>query len=251
MFSSFKNTELFRYYVRVDINNGIDKILKQNKSSFSLIAGSIFSGSFSILGTYFGMNTSEYKGAHSILISTTLYVILFIIGFILFQLGTLVVKYFSNGIKKEKLPSKQKIKEYIDDFDHIACDNILISQNFIKAYEDHATPINLKEFYFYEIIYYSKVSISIIQKLLSNQDRCINDKNNTNRVHLFRLENSIKMLIEINTFLNNNKLDIDVDTLMQPSLFNEISNLEAKLKKFEEDCKTMKSKKYSQNNSTV
>ena len=60
MFSSFKNTELFRYFIRVDLNKNVDKIIKQNSSNFSLIAGSIFSGSFSILGTYFGMDSAKY-----------------------------------------------------------------------------------------------------------------------------------------------------------------------------------------------
>ena len=34
MFSSFKSTELFRYFIRDDINNGIDKIIQQNKSNY-------------------------------------------------------------------------------------------------------------------------------------------------------------------------------------------------------------------------
>ena len=170
MFSSFKNTELFRYFIRVDLNKSIDKIIKQNSSNFSLIAGSIFSGSFSILGTYFGMNQTTYGYWGSIFFSTFLFSVLFVIGMTIFKIALKLLSFFFNASKKEKLPSKTKIKEFIDDFDHIACDNILISQNFINAYNDKNTSSNLKEFYFYEIIYYTKVSISIIKKIISDSN---------------------------------------------------------------------------------
>ncbi len=247
MLSSFKNTELFRYFIRVDLNKGIDKIIKQNKSSFSLIAGSIFSGSFSILGTYFGMNKSEFTNFWRIVLSSALFALLFAIGMGLFKGFIFIFSYIYNAWKKEQLPSKAKIKELIDDFDHIACDNILISQNFIEAYNLSNTPPNLKEFYFYEIIYYTKVSLSIIQKLLANKDECINDKNNTNRIHLFRLNNSLKMLKEIFNFLDNNKGNINIDTLMQPSLYKEISDLGISLNKHIEFCKNMEVEKYQTN----
>ncbi len=247
MFSSFKNTELFRYFIRVDLNKGINKIIKQNKSNFSLIAGSIFSGSFSILGTFFGMNPNKFTNFWRIVLSSALFALLFVVGMGLFNGFVFIFSYIHNAWKKEQLPSKAKIKELIDDFDHIACDNILISQNFIEAYNLSNTPPNLKEFYFYEIIYYTKVSLSIIQKLLANKDECINDKNNTNRIHLFRLENSLKMISEIYNFLNDNKRNVNVDPLMQPSLYKEISDLEISLNKHIEFCEKMKIEKYKKN----
>ncbi len=247
MFTSFKNTELFRYFVRVDLNNGIDKILKQNKSSFSLIAGSIFSGSFSILGTYFGMRSNEFSSFCRIVISTALFSMLFIIGMGLFKGFIFICSYFHNASKKEKLPSKAEIKEMIDDFDHIACDNILISQNFIKAYQKKNTPILLKEFYFYEIVYYTNVSLSIIQKLIYNKKFCINDKNNTNRVHLFRLENALSMINDIYTFVDDNKEKIGVDTILQPSVNNMVSRLSTALNTLSKECKDIKKEKYASN----
>lgn len=247
MFASFKNTELFRYFVRVDLNNGIDKILKQNKSSFSLIAGSIFSGSFSILGTYFGMKESEYSSFCKIVITSALFALLFVIGMGLFKGFIFLGSFVCNALKKEKVPSKAKIKELIDDFDHIACDNILISQNFINAYNDKNTSILLKEFYFYEIVYYTNVSLSIIQKLIYNKNLCINDKNNTNRVHLFRLENALFMLNDIYTFINENKEKNGVDAVLQPSVNNMVSELKNKLNNLSEQCEKIKKEKYISN----
>lgn len=243
MFSSFKNTELLRYFVRVDLNKNIDKLIKQNKSNFSLIAGSIFSGSFSILGTYFGIHGSEFANWGKVVLSSALFSFLFFIGMYIFKGAILFASFIINGAKKEKLPSKAKIKEFIDDFDHIACDNILISQNFIEAYHHKNTTNNLKEFYFYEIIYYTKVSISIIQKLLVNKN-CITDKNNTNRVHLYRLENALKMLNEIYIFLKENQANIDVDQLLIHSLDTEISDLEKKLITLNTKCDEIKKEKY-------
>lgn len=247
MFASFKNTELFRYFVRVDLNNGIDKILKQNKSSFSLIAGSIFSGSFSILGTYFGMKGSEYSSFCKIVITSALFALLFVIGMGLFKGFIFLISFIHNAVKKEKIPSKAKVKELIDDFDHIACDNILISQNFINAYNDQTTPILLKEFYFYEVVYYTNVSLSIIQKLMYNKNLCINDKNNTNRIHLFRLENALFMINDIYKFIDDNKEKIGVDTVLQPSVNNMVDELYNKLDNLSEQCKKIKDVKYISN----
>lgn len=236
MFSSFKNTELFRYFIRVDLNKNVDKIIKQNSSNFSLIAGSIFSCSFSILGTYFGMDSAKYGQFGKIFFSTALFTVLFIIGMIIFKTSQKLFCFFRNSLKKEKLPSKAKIKEFIDDFDHIACDNILISQNFIKAYNDQNTSANLKEFYLYEIIYYTKVSISIINKILIYHDQCLNNQNLTNRIHPFRLQNSIKMLNEIYQFLDMNQQFINLQPSMQSSLSFEISEIEQQLKRFHKQC---------------
>lgn len=240
MFSSFKNTELFRYFIRVDINKGIDKIIRENKSSFSLIAGSIFSGSFSILGTYFGMHDKVYNSICIVVRSSVLFCILFVIGMTLFKVCAYIFGGIYNAWKKEKLPSAEKIKGYIDDFDHIACDNILISQNFIMAYKDPDTSADLKEFYFYEIIYYTKVSLGIIQKIFVNSNRCINDKNSTNKIYLFRLENSLKMLNEIYCFLNKNKMETNCDKRMQYSLDNEIESLKKAIDKFQLNCEELK-----------
>ena len=247
MFASFKNTELFRYFVRVDLNNGIDKILKQNKSSFSLIAGSIFSGSFSILGTYFGMKEIEYSSFCKIVITSALFTLLFVIGMGLFKVFIFLGSFIYNAVKKEKTPSKTKVKELIDNFDHIACDNILISQNFINAYNDKNTPIFLKEFYFYEVVYYTNVSLSIIQKLIYNKNLCINDKNNTNRIHLFRLENVLFMINDIYEFIDDNKEKIGVDTVLQPSVNNMVAELYNKLDNLIKQCKKIKEEKYISN----
>lgn len=126
------------------------------------------------------------------------------------------------------------------DFDHIACDNILISKNFIMAYEDSKTSENLKEFYFYEIIYYTKVSLDIIHKLLVNKNKCINDKEHTNRIHLFRLENSLNMLEEIYHFIDGNKTQVACDQSLQNSLYKEITDLGTALNKYKGDCDKIK-----------
>lgn len=244
MFSSFKNIELFRYFVRVDLNSGIDKLVRQNKSNFSLITGSIFSGSFSILGTYFGMNKNEFSSFCKIIMSSALFALLFVIGMGLFKGFIFICSCLYNSWKKEKLPSNAKAKEFIDDFDHIACDNILISQNFIKAYKDKDTPILLKEFYFYETVYYTEVSLSIIQKIIFNKKLCINTQGNTNRVHLFRLENALSMIMDIYKFIDENKDKIGVDKMLQPSVNSMICELNNKLDTLSKECENIKNEKY-------
>lgn len=244
MFTSFKNAELFRYFVRVDLEKNINKILKQNKSNYSLIVGSVFSGSFSILATYYGTYTSETMGLHKMVIVTLFYISFFIIGMLLFSLVRHLIEYIFNAKKKEKQPSKQEIKEYIDDFDHIACDNILISQEFIKVYNDNETPAPLKEFYYYEIAYYTKVSLTIIQKLIVNKNLCINDRENTDRIHLFRLKNALFMIEQICDFLEKNKDKLEVDMPLQPSVGKMVSQSRTILNTMKEECENIKREKY-------
>lgn len=244
MFDTFKNTELFRYFIRVDLNKNIDKIIEQNKSNFSLVAGSIFSGLFSVLGTYFGLHDSKYNSLKQIIFSTLLFIVLFLIGIVLFQVGNYLFQYIKNSMKKEGLPSKAKIKEYIDDFDHIACDNILISQNFIDAFNDTDCSKHLKEFYFYEIMYYTKVSSTIIQKLFTYKNECINDKCNTTRVHLYRIKNALSMLDDINHFLCINKKEIAIDKSMAPSLDDELKELDGQIDTLKNSYEKLKAEKY-------
>lgn len=246
MFSSFKNTELFRYFIRVDLNRGIDKILRQNNSNYSLIAGSIFSGSFSILGTYYSINQSRYSLFINLLISTFTFIILFIIGILIYQLMSKIWHIIRNHFCSEKGPSKSEIKEYIDNFDHIACDNILISQSFIEAYkEDPKLTYNMKEFYFYEIMYYTKVSMGIINSLFVYSHLCINDKNNTNRVHLYRIINILNMIKEIVDFLSENSEQIQLEDNMKSSLCKEIDDLKETLRKLQDISKEIHGQKYS------
>lgn len=244
MFNSFKNTELFRYFIRVDLNRNINKLIKQNKSNFSLISGSIFSGSFSVLGTYFGMHENKYNAFIEIIITSLLFSVLFIIGMFLFQSIYHLFRFVVNSTKKENLPNKEKIKEYIDDFDHIACDNILISQNFIESYNDSNISTQLKEFYFYEVIYYTDKSISIISRLFTNESLCINDRNNIDRVHLYRIENAIEMISEILEFVNSNKSNILTGNSMKQSLINDINRVEEKLNKLKSKCNKLKHERY-------
>lgn len=243
MFNTFKNTELFRYFIRIDLNKNFDKIIKQNSSNFSLIAGSIFSGAFSILGTYFGMNDYNSKTLPKMVITSVLFIILFIVSMQIYKFGCFFTVFIKNLNNREKLPDKEKIKEYIDDFDHIACDNILISQNFINAYKAEPNE-HLREFYYYEIIYYSSKSMDIINRLFINKKLCINDKNNIERVHLYRVENALNMLSELYLFIHANKSSIKIELPMKKSLEHEIIRLENTLKRLHSECDAFKKEKY-------
>lgn len=228
MFSSFKNTELFRYFIRVDLNRSIDKILEQNESNYLFIADCIFSAAFSVIGTYLTMYNECNDGISlkRIIMITFLFLILFFIGMYIFKYGYGLLRRIRNAIKKENMASDATIKQLIDDFDHIACDNILISQNFIGAYFDNSTSSNLKEFYFYEIIYYTNVSLAKINSITLYKDRCIdNNETSGKKIHLYRLGNALSMLNEICDFLENNKNSILLESSLKESLFAQIDKL--------------------------
>lgn len=244
MFSSFKSTELFRYFIRDDINNGIDKIIQQNKSNYSMVTGSIFSGLFSILGTYFGMHENEFSKWQAVIIVLIGYIVLFGLGMYIYNVIKLFMKFIINLGRREKLSSEKEAKDIINQFDDIACDNILISQNFIEAYSDTNASDDLKEFYFYETIYYTKVSVNIINKLIINKRKCIGDSGSTNKVQLFRLENSLKMIKIICEFLNAEKESVKYDNVLKKSLINEILDLQSSLNKCINCCEKIKEDTY-------
>lgn len=172
-----------------------------------------------------------------------IYVVIFCVGMFIFKGIFYIFRYIYNSCKKERLPSNKEVRKIINKFDEIACDNILISQNFIDAYKRHGTSQNLKEFYFYEIIYYTKISLSNINDLILNSKMCIGNSQNLNKVQLFRLENALKMLKEIYDFLEKEKSDID--SLLETSLHNEIAGIEYKLNNCYDSCENLKAELYN------
>lgn len=62
----------------------------------------------------------------------------------------------------------------------------------------------------------------------------------TNRIHLFRLENSLNMLEEIYHFIDGNKTQVACDQSLQNSLYKEIADLGTALNKYKGECEKIK-----------
>ena len=122
-------------------------------------------------------------------------------------------KYYSN--------KRDDAQNDIDNFDFITCDNILIVYDLINQYSTSRN-IELKTFFYYEILYFHSNSIKYVDKVLKNDMYCINVNVLTDAVELFRIINVIKMLDEAQIFLDSEKTSINIDNGFKEHLNNKL-----------------------------
>lgn len=246
MFSSFKNIELSRYSLSANLSKVEENLIKQNSSNVSLLAGSIFSGAFSVLATYASIKYSSNFTWKIALLNVIVFSISFIISFYIYKIFCFIAKLIKNTIRKENLASTpSEIKQIIDDFDHIACDNILVAYEFQKSFESEPN-INVANYYYHEIVYYLKVSIDKTSKVMENGKNCLNTLITANKVDLFRVENLLDMMSEIYNFLNRNdiKSKIVIDPKLRSSFDSKISNIKVSIDNLKDSCDTFKKENF-------
>lgn len=258
MLLDLKNAELTRYYISKEITDNIDRVIKQSSSSYSLIVGSIFSGSFSILGTIISIvdslnnrttspgvssalsgvsnNASEIKETPSVIILSlkyvAIFVLLFIIGMIMFNILRTIAIGICNRIKTHKT-SQEERKKIIDDFDHIACDSVLIAKKFIGEYETtkkSGDALEYAEFYYYEAMYYIGVTIKKIQPVVISIE-FLNCEKFNNGIDLYRLNNLLTITQSIV------KKIIDESLALQEIKFSQ--DFHKKMKSLKEDMERL------------
>ena len=114
-----------------------------------------------------------------------------------------------------------KRQELIDDFDNIACDGLLICQNYIRRYE-HEKQDYVQEFFLYEVIHYLRKASEIFDEIYCKQDLYVSSKNNQ-LLDSYRINNFIEFAQNIMKFLSdhisnmsqNEELDKDMTNLSQ------------------------------------
>jgi hypothetical protein len=242
MFLSFKNIELSRYSVSSNLSKIEKKIIKQNSSNVSLLAGSIFSGSFSVLATYISIKYTDTFTWKLVLLSTIIFSASFIASFYVYKFARFLLKYLYNKLKKEHLSSTPfEIKEIIDDFDHIACDNILAAYEFQKSFIGETNP-NVANYYYHEMIYYLKVAIDKTTKVLKNSKSCINTLSTVSKIDLFRIENILDMMDELYKYISKDeiKAKIKIDSKLKSSFEHKISNIKDSINDIRKDLNDFK-----------
>lgn len=234
---SFKNTELFRYFISESVTDNVDRIIEQNNSQYSMIVGSVFSGSFSILGTLlsilFTPDSKDPLSTKDIVLKALFYVCVFIL---LFGIGLVIYKilrfcwiYLKNKFWKEKKLSEADFKKRKNDFDHIVCDNMLISFKFIEQCTDTEDE-ELKTFYFFEVIYYLKIAILKTNKLFEIPSKCINTPNTSENIDMYRIVNVLDMMDSIYGYIKKNYDGIKYHNEYQKMIEIQIGKLESDIK---------------------
>ncbi len=225
---SFKNTELFRYFVSLNLTKNIDKLVKQSDSTSSMLIGSIFSGSFSVLATYISTKVFPISICnvlkYCLVFTSSFILVYFIVKFIIRKVTEIYIRIKPEGVSY----STDETRDIINDFDHIALDNILIANEFIRKFPFVRTKdYKVSTFYYYEVIYYLKVSIGKTERIFVNSVKCLNSPNKTNNIDLFRLQNALDMMVEILSFIEDtsNRSLLIIDSDLIASLDHQISQL--------------------------
>ena len=140
----------------------------------------------------------------------------------------------------------REAKEYIDNFDHIACDNNLVGKEFIKIYS-REKDIDLKSYDFYELYYYVNVSAEIMLSVLNNSEQCLNTLSTTTKIDLHRIYNQLNMSKSATKFLLDHIKDNDIalDYNLMLVIIFQIDKLSEKLDLIEEKCDTYKDQYFS------
>lgn len=226
MLRSFKNLELLRYYVGINFEKSFRTFTKQNEEKNEQLASTVFSTALSLIASFL---TTKYVNSLSTIWNIIIIVVVFVVGFIvsynLYLFAYRKILRLKRSFKKYKRKTSAiEIKEIIDSFDHIACDNVLVAEEFIQHF-DPKKDSELSTFYYFEVIYYAKIATQKTLRILKNSNTCINSKEKTDAIDLFRISNLCKILQRILKFIHENEQNISIDEKTLPLLRTQIDLL--------------------------
>lgn len=155
-----KNAELLRHYIVKEIRE-IDKKLTDNSNH---VAGYFYASFVDILIVMI-FNDFLKKASICFRIILAIILILVFVGVSVLVSYIKAKRHVNLLIEGRQKYDKDNIEKYIDEFDNVACDGLLICQNYMKKYMKNEECPEIKEFYFYEIVHHLKKSINIFEQV--------------------------------------------------------------------------------------
>lgn len=223
----YKNLELLRFYVSKDIKR-IDSKMQDSSSDFiGYIVGILVDVLIALLfDNSIDQIMEQYIPCFGLQILIKV-LILFLLICLFILLSWAIRKICLWHQKKNDVSgrssyiSDKKRLELIDDFDNIACDGLLICQNYMQRYESVKQDY-IKDFYLYEIIHHLCKAADIFDEIYHNQELYISGTDNQ-LLDSYRVNNFIDFSNQIINFLliripnnsGNKDLDKDMDNLQQ------------------------------------
>lgn len=189
-----KNIELLRFYINKDLNK-IDKKLATSNDNF---LGYFFASLVDILIVFV---FSDYLSCIPVQCRIALIIGLIVLFLIISKIIITITNRLSQS-KKERGEDKylpEKIQEVIDDFDNIACDGLLICENYRQRYEETAK-VYLQDFYLYEIIHHLDKALIICDKVCAEQSLYASSEHD-DLIDIYRIKNFLLFSSEIYDFL--------------------------------------------------
>lgn len=196
-----KYIELLRFYLTEKIDTLDSSIKNTFSDEIQNIISSILSALFSL---FISKDCIDMDGFWGVLIKIVLVIVLyFVFKYIISKL--LNYRRTKNEIEKsdKKELSTSEAKKLIDRFDNVACDGIILSNDFLKKYDDKKLSICEKQFALIESFYYYKKAVEITYLIIYNSEHCINNEKNVFGVSKYRLNNVYNLLNEISENINS------------------------------------------------
>lgn len=203
-----KYIELLRFYVTEkieEVNSSIEKSITDVIDNF---ISTIFAA---ILALIISTECIRLQGVWGIIMRVFLLIIAFLIAFF-------VVKKFKRFFKTKKElddANNKRInlidaKRRITDFDHIACDSILLSWDFLKKFNSIKTNENEEMFCLIETIYYYKKALFVTETIVTYSNDCVKSVNQENGVAPYRIKNASASLDEIHNKIKEALLKLNI-----------------------------------------
>lgn len=195
-YNNHKNFELFRYYISRDIDKLDRKIEGRNNELFSYILASLVD----VVVVMLFQNDIAEK---SILIK---------IVCVIFLIAMFVGVYKASGYLQKSIKTKRKEsglnsltneeekQRIIDEFDNIACDGLLICENYLKKYKETDEDY-LKKFYLYEVVHHLNKAVDVFEKVYTRKKQFI-QKNTLELIDVYRANNFIDFSKAVLTTVN-------------------------------------------------
>lgn len=223
----YKNLELLRFYVSKDIRKIDNKIQDNGSDLIGYFIGSLVDILIVLLfDDSLDQIMDQYISCLGLQILIKVLILLLLIGLFVFAswiTRKICVWYQKKNDVSGRSPyiADTEKQELIDNFDNIACDGLLICQNYILRYESVQQDY-IKDFYLYEIIHHLCKATDIFDEVYHNQNLYISSKNNQ-LLDSYRVNNFIDFAKEIIKFLStkipenssNAELNKDMNNLKQ------------------------------------
>ncbi len=223
MIDSYKNVERLRYRLHLDLKEIKRSLNKDSTEWFEKMAAQIPSAIISAICASAITNTSFeivfqvlvcffQSFLNDILANIISWVVAIVSFLIIYILFFIIVRCFVAIFKRicnaHKIHEQERI-DFQKEFDNIACDSVIVAFEYKNEYEQEDN-IDLKEFYYFEVLHYLETACNVTMDLCKNKSY-IRSSDAVGGVEQYRIYNIISLFNNLLLFLENEKEIYDVD----------------------------------------
>lgn len=234
MFHGFKNSEYLKYEIDTKIDIEMSKVKKNTLSSYTSLVASIFASFFSeVLLSLLQTSIIIDNAVARFFAFLAIFIVGVVISFFIFYFLIKKITTYISDKKIHRLGEFEK-HELIERFDNVACDSVIVAQNYKKyildlKLKDDETE-HLRNFYLFEIIHYLNKATGITNALLNEENSCVTKENDNQKVDRFRIQNLVSLMNDQFEFVikYSNDQTEDAQKAIQ-NLGQKLKELESKL----------------------